>query len=296
MPTNPYFNSQVHTRATQERLIVEDLIVESIKIYGIDCYVIPRDDVALDLVYGEDPLKAFSKSYAVEMFMNTPLGYGGAGNFFSKFGLEIRDDTTFVVARRAFITRVPSPYRRTTGGPREGDLIWCPLTNTLFEIKMIEEEKGFFQLGNQLPYYYEITCERFRYASERFATGLDDLNQAMQQHGYLIVLNLASSGNGKYFAGETIYQANTPGYNANATLAVVQAYNHSNHTLNVAHIKGVFAPNVTVWGVNSNASYALTSYNDMADIRINDIVDNTRLEIAGNNIIDFSVSNPFGAP
>jgi hypothetical protein len=302
MPTNPYFNSQTQTGATQERHLVEDLIVEVIKIHGIDVYVIPRTaSDAFDLVYGEDPLKKFQNSYGIEMYMNNTQGYEGIGNFFSKFGLEIRDDATFIVSRRSMLRHVPSTYHRSAkGGPREGDLIWVPLTNTLFEIKKVEEEKNFFALGNKLPYYYELSCERYRYSNERATTGLTDLDSAMIDSAYLISLNLATTGNGQFIRFETIYSSNAPLTmaniaNANIT-AVVQNYDHSTHTLNVAHIKGTFPVGTKIYGANSNASYVLLSYSDVMDVRENETIDNKRIETEANAIIDFTVTNPFGTP
>lgn len=301
MPTNPYFSSQSASGLTMERRLLEDLIVETIKINGLDVYVIPREtDSTVDMIYGEDPLKKFARSYCVEMYLNNTTEFGGAGNFFSKFGLEIRDDTTFVVARRSFMRHVPDGFRRVNGGPREGDLIWVPLMNALFEIKSIEEEKTFFALGNKSPYYYELTCERYRYANEKFTTGIDTVDDILIHRAYLIKFNLAASGNGKYIKYETVYQSNTgplsPANIALANTAVVEEYNNVLHTLNVAHIKGIFSTGTTVWGANSNASYVLTSYNNMINERVDDIVDNRRLEVEANVIVDFTATNPFGMP
>jgi hypothetical protein len=298
--TNNYFNTQ-HTGATLEKQLLEDLIVEVIKINGVDVYLIPRDaSNTMDFVYGEDPLKKFTRNYCIEMYMNEPQGWSGAGNLFTKFGLELRDDTTFIVARRSFMRHIPEQFNRSGGGPREGDVIWVPLTNSLFEIKKIEEEKLFFAMGNRKPFYYELSCERMRYNNERFNTGLEKLDSDIVQHGYLVKFNLSSTGNGKYYKYETVYQSNTPLSlasiaSANHT-AMVEGYDNNKHTLNVAHIKGVFTPGVPVWGANSNASYVLVSYNDMLDERIDDIIDNKRLQDEANSVIEFDPSNPFGQP
>lgn len=301
MPTNNYFNTQA-TGATLERHLLEDLVIEGIKINGVDVYLIPRDaSNTMDFIYGEDPLKKFTRNYCIEMYMNEPTGWSGAGNLFTKFGLELRDDTTFVVARRSFMKQVPDQFNRSGGGPREGDVIWSPLTNSLFEIKRIEEEKAFFVMGNKKPFYYELICERMRYNNERFNTGLDKLDSDIIQHGYLIKFNLSSTGNGKFYKYETVYQgsSNAPVSLANvsfANTAMVQEYDNSKHTLNVAHIKGSFIPGRTVWGANSNASYLLISFNDMLDERIDDIIDNRRVEVEANTIIEFDPTNPFGSP
>jgi hypothetical protein len=205
-----------------------------------------------------------------------------------------------VVARRSFMKQVPTQFNRSGGGPREGDLIWSPLTNSLFEIKGIEEERAFFMFGNKKPYYYELRCERFRYNNERFATGVDKLDSDLIQHSYLLLFNLASTGNGKFMKYETVYASNsgplTFSAQALANSAIVQGYDDVAHTMNVAHIKGTFPTGTTIWGANSNASYLLVSYNDMLDERIDDIIDNKRLQDEGNNVVLFDPTNPFGNP
>jgi hypothetical protein len=301
-PTSNYFNSQTQTGATLERRLVEELVVEVIKINGVDVYLIPREATdEFDLIYGEDPLKRFDKSFGVEMYLNQPTGYSGVGSFFSKFGLEIRDDTSFVVAHRSFIRHVPKIYNRELGGPREGDLIWCPLIQTLFEIKNVEEENNFFALGNQVPYYYELTCERFRYNNEKFNVGLRDLEEPLLRSGHVLSLNMSAvGGNGIYTTSEIVYVSNVPLSTANIASAPIQAvvasYNHTAHTLNVAHSRGVFVSGSKVWGANSNASYTIANYDSLVDARLNDIVDNKRIENEANAIIDFTVTNPFGTP
>ena len=301
MPTNPYFLSNLQQGATMERRMLEELIIECIKIHGMNTYVIPREAVSLDLVYGEDPLKRFSKNFGVEMYMNAPVSYGGAGNFFSKFGLEIRDDTTLVVTRRSYMSQVPSAYNRTNGGPREGDLIWIPLTNTLFEIKSVEEEKQFFTMGNKTPFYYELTCERYRYSNDRFATGIEALDDDVIENAYMLSLALtAAGGNGRYITSETVYMSNTKLSSAAIASANVKAvvvdHNFAASLINVAHTKGVFTVGTKLWGANSNASYVIASSDPMMDVREDNIIDNKRLENEANAIIDFTVSNPFGTP
>jgi hypothetical protein len=301
LATNPYVNSQ-HVSGTGEQYLVEDLIVEVIKMWGVDVYVIPRDtNDTIDWIYGEDPLKKFSQSYMVEMYMNNTMEWEGQGDFFSKFGLEIRDDATFVVARRSFSRHVPARFSRSNGGPREGDLIWSPLTNAMWEIKKVEEEKNFFALGRKRPYFYELKCERFRYSNEKFSTGITTIDEDMMKHSYLVKFNLSLSGsNGTYVRGETVYSSNTKLDAANAVnayaTAVVADFNAANATLNVGHTKGIFTIGTKVWGVNSNASFVLTGFNDMVDERFNDIVDNRRLEVEANNVLTFDVNNPFGNP
>jgi len=299
--SSTYINSQALLGVSGEQYIIEDLMNEVIHNFGIDAYLIPRDEnTPFDMVYGEDPLKTFKKNFGIEVYINNPTQWDGVGDFFSKFGLEFRDDSNIIVTRRMFMRRVPTIYNQQGGGPREGDLIWIPLTNALVEIKNTNEEKSFYMLGRKVPYFYEMRCERFRYSNEKFTTGLDDVDSQLIDHGYLIQFNLSTTGNGFYTKYETVYQSPTPLpldqiALVNAT-AVVEEYDSSRAILNVAHTKGVFTANIPIWGANSNASYVLISYDDMMDVREDTIIDNRRLEIEGNNIIDFTVQNPFGTP
>jgi hypothetical protein len=295
MPTSVYFNSGSHTNATLEKFLLEDLINEFIKIHGVDVYLIPRESMQSDIdwIYGEDPLKKFDKAFCIEMYPKDVDGWKGAGDFFSKFGLELRDDGTFIVARSAFLRYVPTQYNRSGGGPREGDLIWFPLTHTMFEIKHTEEETEFFALGKKTPYFYELSCERFKYSEEVFNTGDSVLDDEMLSYAYAVQMQLSVSGaNGSFYRGEQVYQgANLASATAYGTLVV---FDKPNATMNIAHIKGSFVGNTAIRGANSNASYILVSEDDISDSIADDIIDNKRIEDEANVIVNFSEDNPFG--
>ena len=133
MATSTYFNH--YNNITEQRLL-EDLVIESIKLYGHDVYYIPRTSVNEDLVLGEDILEKFSTSYFVEMYLNNVEGMEGEGEFLSRFGLEIRDEATFVISQRRF----QEVTQGTINRPLEGDLIYFPLTTGLFQIKFVDDE------------------------------------------------------------------------------------------------------------------------------------------------------------
>jgi len=177
MPTvNHYFNN---FSSSMEQTLIEDLIIESIRIYGIECLYIPRTLVKEDLLFGEDVLSKFESAYAVEMYVKSVDGFEGEGDFLSKFGLEIRDQMVLTVSRRRFEDEVFSDETysntvRTTGRPNEGDLIWFPLNNKLFEIKFVEHEAVFYQMGSLQT--YDLTCELFQYSHERLDTGITEID------------------------------------------------------------------------------------------------------------------------
>ena len=171
MPTvNHYFNNFTNS---MEQNLVEDLIIESIRIYGIECLYIPRTLVKEDLLFGEDVLSKFDTAYPIEMYVKSVDGFEGDGTFLSKFGLEIRDQMILTMARRRFVEEVyvdGSDTVGTTDRPNEGDLIYFPLNNKLFEIKFVEHEAIFYQMGSLQT--YDITCELFEYSHERLDTGV----------------------------------------------------------------------------------------------------------------------------
>ena len=171
MPTvNHYFNNFTNS---MEQNLVEDLIIESIRIYGIECLYIPRTLVKEDLLFGEDVLSKFSTAYPIEMYVKSVDGFEGDGTFLSKFGLEIRDQMILTMARRRFVEEVyvdGTDTVGTTDRPNEGDLIYFPLNNKLFEIKFVEHEAIFYQMGSLQT--YDITCELFEYSHERLDTGI----------------------------------------------------------------------------------------------------------------------------
>ena len=136
--------------------------------YGHDVYYLPRTRVNDDVIYGESSYSKFNSQYFVEMYIKNVEGFAGQGDFLSKFNLEIRDQVTFTVARRTFNNEVGA-YTTFTR-PREGDLVYFPLNNKIFEIKFVEHEAIFYQLGSLQT--FDITCELFEYSNEIFNTGI----------------------------------------------------------------------------------------------------------------------------
>jgi len=169
MATNFYFNN---FRSSQEQLLIENLIVESIKIYGHELYYLPRTRTTYDPIYGESPISTFNSAYMLEMYIKNVEGFAGEGDFLSKFNLEIRDRVTFTMARRVFNEEIGNIEALVR--PREGDLIFFPLNNKIFEIKFVEHEAIFYQLGSLQT--FDIQCELFEYSNEIFNTGLLDVD------------------------------------------------------------------------------------------------------------------------
>ena len=167
MSTNVFFS-----RGTpNEQHLYEDLAIEAIQIYGHDVFYIPRTLVNKDELFGEDALSRFDDAYGIEMWMETQEGYEGEKELVSRFGLEIRDETTFVVSRRRWDNTVSNDANLIVSSrPDEGDLVYMPTVKKLFEISFVDHDDPFYQVDN-LP-VYKLYCRTFEYSSEVLDTGI----------------------------------------------------------------------------------------------------------------------------
>ena len=187
MPTNPYF-----TQGTpNEQYLIEDLIIESLSIYGQNMFYIPRTLVSKDEILGEDRLSLFKTSFPIEMYFENITSFDGQGAFVQKFGLMLEQSATLTVARRRW-GQLVGRYGQTQipERPCEGDLIYFPLTKGLFEIKFVQHRDPFYQLGRL--YVYKLQVELFQYASERIDTGVADLDvfETLKSHDVGIAVDI----------------------------------------------------------------------------------------------------------
>lgn len=165
MATNVFFSNYSYNN---EQELIDDLVIESIQIYGIDLYYLTRKLQATDDILNEDDLSVFDNAYEMDMYVKSVDGFEGEGDFLSRFGLQIRDQVTLSVARRTFerfATRIQPALKR----PREGDLIWLPLNEKFFKVMHVEHESVFYQSGALQT--FDLRCELFEYSNERFDTG-----------------------------------------------------------------------------------------------------------------------------
>lgn len=166
MATNQYFQ---HYTATNEQDLIESLIVESIQTTGLDVTYIEREQLNVDYLYNEDPTNAFNSSTVIEMYPASVDGFDGDGEMFTSFGIDIKKTATFIVSKKRFGEEFPLLLR-----PREGDLIYMPVTNTLLEVKFVNNESPFFEKGKQ--YVYELKLETFEYSYEEIQTDDFDID------------------------------------------------------------------------------------------------------------------------
>ena len=167
MTTSAYFSKGT----AGEQTLYENLIIEQLQVFGHDVYYLPRKLVNEDTLWGESVLSSFNDAYQIEMFMEEVEGYGGDKELISKFGLEIRDEATFVVARTRWNTVVSSDLNLIESSrPNEGDLIYFPRIKKLFQIDFVDHDDPFYQVDN-LP-VYKLSCSTFEYSSEALDTGI----------------------------------------------------------------------------------------------------------------------------
>jgi len=292
MATSSYFNN--YKAKYSEQRLVDDLISESIKIQGFDAYYIPNDNsVARDLLYGEDPVKKFNTAFPVEMYLSSVMGTEGQKDFFSKFGLEIRNQVHVLVSRKAFYQRTPqTTYMR----PLEGDLVYVPFLNgggELYEIKYVDQNKDGFTLGRRNPYYYELEMEKFKYSQEVISTGMADIDVASSDSAYTLHLNVGA-GTGSYTLKELVYQSADSTYANATTIATVQTWIPSTNTLSVIYISGEFVDGANIIGHSSNANFRLSSYDPLDNPGHLEPYSNSLLQSEGNTYINTAETNPIG--
>lgn len=182
MATNFYFQNGSTSGTTNEQRLLEDLIIESIKIYGHDVYYLPRTSVKQDEVLGEDVMSRFENAYPLEMYLTNIEGWEGNGELFTKFGIQVTDQATFVVSKRRWedtVGSVPEELLQIPTRPAEGDLIYFPKSNSMFEIKFVQHLNPFYQLGKF--YIYSMQCELYQYSSEKFNTGIEEIDAAEKE-------------------------------------------------------------------------------------------------------------------
>jgi hypothetical protein len=294
MPTSVYFNNQ---NATREQMLLEDMVIESIKNHGIDVYYIPRTSWdALDTLFGDDPVKKFDTAYKIDMYLETFTDFGGQQEFFSKFGLQIEKTARVAMARRTFEKYVPKTLRTI---PLEGDLIYMPIQRKLMEIRFVERDMSFFQLGKVVPYMYALSLETFKYNGEFIDTGIEEVDAVADESALSTnyhVSSVVTLGEESYRRGEIAYQG-VDAANANAAGIVVE-FNRPEGILRLRNIKGSFVVNTSIVGSITGTTSNLDSYNilENATIPQGEISDNEIIENEADAILDFSESNPFGEP
>ena len=190
---NPFFQQGSKT----EQGLIQDLINEQLKIYGVEVYYLPRRYATINTVIREVVQSEFKDAFPIEAYVDSYEGYGGQGTLLSKFGIENRDDLTLIISRERYSNYITPLIENLADielatRPKEGDLIYFPLGDRLFEIKYVEHEQPFYQL--QKNYVYTLNCSLFRYEDEVLDTGVDTIDDEIDQLGYIQTLTLIGAG------------------------------------------------------------------------------------------------------
>ena len=291
MATNKYFTNY---NSKYEQTLIEDLVVETIKIHGLDMYYLPRELVDKNNIFGEDPISNFKQHFIVEMFIESVDGFEGDGDIIGKFGLEIRDSATFVVSKKRFnhITEKNRPF--------EGDLIYFPLAKKFFEIKFVEHENPFYQLGKN--YVYSLSVELFQYSEENINTQLEDIDSAVDAREYSLSLTLTGiTGNEQniYAKGDVVYQFHDGTTNGSITgsdaRGTVLSYDVPILTLqDVVGSWKISTIDDTYYAIKENGLYYGVVGEKIDSVESNLFEDNKLISDKEDNVLDFSEANPFG--
>ena len=298
--TNVYFSHGTRN----EQYLVEDLIIESLKIYGNEFFYIPRTLVSKDNILGEDRLSQFTSSFPIEMYFENVDSLGGQGAFIQKFGLMMEQSATLVVARRRW-DQLVGRYGQTTipTRPNEGDLIYFPLTKGLFEIKFVTHQDPFYQLGKL--YVYKLQVELFQYASERIDTGIPAVdafeslksfttNTTRSPYGTVIKINVTNQGSG-YSTAPTVTLVTASGRDATAT-AVLGSGSTAGKVIRVDVTNGGIGyqtvPVVQFTGGGGSNAAAVAVIEADVD-KVDSYGDNNTFKTQAVDVL-FSESNPFG--
>tara|TARA_B100000809_G_C15111962_1_gene520955 strand:+ start:33 stop:872 length:840 start_codon:yes stop_codon:yes gene_type:complete len=274
MPVSNYFQKY----NTNEQNLLEDLVVESIQVFGHENTYLPRTQNNVDNIFGEDPTSSFESAYPIEMYIKTTDGFEGEGAFVGRFGMEIREQITFSIAQRTW------KGLGLSSRPLEGDLIWFGLAKKMFEIQFVEHQAIFYQLG-KLP-VYDLSCEFFEYSSEDIDTGIAAIDAVEVENAYSVEYPFTSNS-GAFTTNEIITGANSY---ASGEILQIQT-SDTGSVLKVSNLVGTFTNGETITGKTSAVTATIgTLQNELAN---DPQAKNEIFQTTANGIIDFTEGNPF---
>ena len=288
MPTNFYFD----TGTTAEKRLYEDLVIEQLKVFGQDVFYMPRTLIAEDTVLGEDTLSKFDDAYMIEMYFENTDGFAGDKEIMNQFGLENREEATFIVSQRRFEDMI-APDDNIGTRPREGDLIYFPLVSKVFEISFVDHDEPFYQIGN-LP-VYKLSVRTFEYSSEDLDTGIKEIDAietayTLDSMGFQLSLEQTTTFNqgisledssglvGLFESGSV---SGYPGSTSSDT--IIGEDEELNGAIIVENLDDSGAP-----------EYIIQEGYIVGDMSRDKTAQNELFDVLDDTILDFTESNPFG--
>lgn len=279
---------------SSEQNLIQDLVDEQIKLFGMDVYYVPKE-MLIDRSLNDVVLNIFKEAYMIEMMLINVEGFGGSGALaMSKFGLKITDEVTLAVSKRRwtnFTALNESTFVRNR--PNEGDLIYVPMTKNHYEIKYVEREVPFYQLGKN--YVYGLTCELLENADNRFETNIPEVDD-LTQEAHVFPVYVKTGGTGVFVEGEVVKQTYTVDGSPITIEATVADWDQPNKKLRLTYIKGgVLRENLPLVGQDSGASWIVDNFSTIEfDIDNYDNDHNKWYEDKADVLLDFTEGNPFG--
>jgi len=262
-----------------------------------------------DTILGEDRASKFDEAYMIEAYIENPEGFDGSGDLYQKFGLEIRDEATFIIARKQW-TNLVGVWNNDveTIRPMEGDLIFLPMTNKFFEISFVEHEQPFYQLS-KLP-VYKLNCSLFEYNDEDFDTGVDSIDVTEIKNAYQIPITVSLTGGNHFDVGELVTQVITtdPAVSVYGTIQTLTKTSDTLATISVSNIgvtgsteakDFIISPTLGLTGSKSTNTCFITAIDDVADntsFPSDGGASNNAFELEADGFLDFTENNPFGDP
>jgi hypothetical protein len=283
MPTSHYFPQRYGGNKSEQRLI-QSLADEQIKLFGSDVYYLPRkilqEQALNDVIFSE-----YTESILIEMLLQNVQGFDANSEFISKFGLKITDEVTFIVSRYRWEQEQSKLNLNAQGRPNEGDLIYLPITKSLYEIKFVDRRTPFYQLGE--IFFYTITAEIYELGDDNIDTGIREIDEIEEMLAQEMILNLYAGGSLDFLVGERV-TAQISGVEA-----VVSEWNVNTRTLKVIDRTGLFGENEGISGQTSGAQWIVDTYSTFDDT--NSLTDqNKYIEDNADDFLIFNEENPFG--
>ena len=260
MALNPFFLQG----SQSEQRLVQDLINEQLKMYGVDVIYLPRRIIKKDSLFTELESSTFSDNFSIEAYVNTYEGYGGAGDIMTKFGMSLKDELIITISKERFedfispfLEGLPDNEVEVTSRPREGDLIYFPLGKRIFEIKFVEHEKPFYQLGKN--YVYELKCELFELEDEmggwdQVSTTTEEIDSVLVDQGYITTLQLISIGS-------------TASLGVTTSTGYIRKIDLINDGYDYTQVPTVAISSAPAGGVNASAVAITTSVNGIYSVK-----------------------------
>ncbi len=288
MATNPY----ISVKNKEEQSLYEDILIEAIQFYGQDVYYLPREIVEREEIFLDSIESQFSDAYKVEVYIENTEAFDGEGDLFTKFGIELRDQATFVIARRRWKQLIGDRLSQAQFRPREGDVIYLPLSQSLFEVRKVETESPFYQLSN-LP-QFRMTCELFEFSDEDFDTGIEDIDIVEREHAFQYEMTMENTGSEDYYyPGETV----TQDFGDFTISGEVTSFNTQSRILRVAHT-GASDGKYHMWSTDIPVVGTLASFLPLSITEgvneIQPLSQNKVFNDFANDFVDFTETNPFG--